>query len=676
MTFLPAKSRGLICCQRFYQKAFSAHRCSNIEPKNFTFLSLCLLVLGLIGPLAAYEPEKSHKKPEPIYRLDLTRLIHADLGDSVQAREAWDTVHLAASVQGIVNRERPTLFIRFLAKTDDFWWNYLTKEKKWEPLTDRPVVELDSIETLLETFAPKLAGSVVYNAKPYATSNLASTIAGVEDRVCLRYDPSNSSLYSRVKRLESKLPFLKKELRLFHEDGSPIWSGDKNQPIPWTDPPLPSSGSAKCDAYLWALQRYLASGRCSNEELAFYIDAYWLTGPTKSSLATNTVSNHDFFIARRAFFFDLNVWEEEAAVDDPTQAPGTDLKTLRKILRTMHSNAGGKCFFIGGFTPWVWKYTSHPGAGSKHGGVDTEWKYSQVVSSYNGIIDADAAGESGMANASFYQHFKTSDHYPQAAKRPTLDNLKQQGYLDESGNVVLYHYLTFYMGDYDSAAWLNKHVPLWWADQARGTIPCSWAFDPILDRRAPHAMDYARTHATENDCFISGDCGIGYLNPGMLAAAQREPGLADGWDAWTALNQKYFKKYDLSITGFVIDGHSPGMGSEGLDRYATFSPDGLVGQKVPGGTLHNGMPIIHMQWDVYGSPKEGAQTILPHLKPLSDPQFMIFRTILKSPSWHKATMAQVKSAPQGEKVRWVDPFTFFLLYKESLKKRGVQKTKS
>ena len=32
-------------------------------------------------------------------------------------------------------------------------------------------------------------------------------------------------------------------------------------------------------------------------------------------------------------------------------------------------------------------------------------------------------------------------------------------------------------------------------------------------------------------------------------------------------------------------------------------------------------------------------------------------------------MAQVKSTPQGEKVRWVDPFTFFLLYKESLKER-------
>ena len=578
-------------------------------PKNL--LAPLLLVpffLGLLAPLAAHEPEKSPEKSEPIYRLDLTRLNKLGLHDPAQAREAWDTLHLAASIQGIVNRDRPTLFIRFLAQTDDFWWNYLKDEKKW--FANRPVIEIDSIETLLQTFAPKLVGSVVYNEKFYATSNLASTIAGVEDRVCLRYDSSDRSLYSRVKRLETKLPFLNNELRLFHEDGSPIWTGDKSQSIPQTDPPLPSSGSAKCDAYLWALQRYCASdngaaGRCSNEDLAYYIDTYWLTGPAKCNLSSCTVSNHDFYIARQAFFFDLGVWEEESPVDDPSQKPGTDLKTLRKILRTMHTNADGKCFFIGGFTPWVWKYTDHPGAGSKHGGVDTEWKYAQVISSYNGVMDADAIGFGGMTNASFYQHFKTRDHYPQAAKRPTLDDLKQQGYLDEQGNVVPYHYVTFYMGDYDSAAWLNKHVPLWWKDPARGKVPCSWAFNPMLDRRAPHVMDYARTHATENDYFISGDCGAGYLNPGMLTATQREPSIPDGWDAWTKLHQKYYKKYDLSITGFVIDGHSPGMGSRGLDRYATFSPDGLVGQKVPGGTLHNGqMPIIHMQWDVYGTPQK------------------------------------------------------------------------
>lgn len=631
----------------------------------FSFLGLWMAFATSVS--LASSPKEETK---PVYRFDLTRLNRLDLRNPVQAREAWDTLHLVASVQGIVNREQPTLFVRFLSETDDFWWNYLKNENGW--LADRPVVEIDSIETLLETFVPKLVGTVVYNEKLHATSNLASTIAGIEDRVCLRHDSADGSIYSQVKQLErtkiSELPFLKNELRLFNEDGSPIWDGEVNRPIAWTDPPLPSSGSAKCDAYLWVIQKYLASGRCSNEDLAYYLDSYWLTGPEKCNLASCTVSNHDFYIARRAFFFDLNVWEEETAVDDPTQKPGTDLATLRKILRAMYINSDGKCFFIGGFTPWVWKYTDYPGAGSKHGGVDTEWKYAQVISSYNGIMDADAIGFGGMTNASFYQHFKTRDHYPQTAKRPTLDDLKRQGYLDEQGKVVAYHYVTFYMGDYDSAAWLSIHVPQWWSDPARGKVPCGWAFNPMLQRRAPHVLDYVRTHATENDFFIAGDCGAGYLNPGMLAVEHREPGIADGWNAWTELNKKYFAKYDLSITGFVIDGHSPGMGDKGLDRYAEFSPDGLVGQKVPGGTLHEGkMPILHMQWDVYGTPEEGAQTILPHLKPTSDAQFMIFRTILKSPSWHQETVEHVKSSPQGKKVRWVDPFTFFLLYKESLR---------
>ena len=607
-----------------------------------------------------------------VYRFDLTWLNKFNLLDIVHARQAWDTLHLIASIQGIVNRDQPTLFIRFLPETDDFWWDYLKNKNGW--LAGRPIVEIDSIEKLLQTFAPKIAGTVVYHEKLHATSNLASTIAGVEDRVCLRYDPADGSLYSQVKQFAKeqggKLSFLKNEIRLFNEDGSPIWNGDASQPIAKTNPPLVSSGSAKCDAYLWALQKYLASSRCSDEDLAYYIDSYWLTGPEKCNLSSCTVSNHDFYISRRAFFFDLNVWEEETAVDDPKQKPGTDLATLRKILHAMYVNSGRKNFFIGGFIPWIWKYTDYPGAGSKHGAVDSEWKYAQVISSYNGMMDADAIGCGGMTNASFYQHFKTRDHYPQIAKHPTIADLKQRGYLDKQGKVVPYQYVTFYMGDYDSAAWLSKHVPKWWNDPAHGKVPCGWAFNPMLDRRAPHVLDYVRTHATENDFFISGDCGAGYLNPGMLSAEHREADIADGWDSWTELNKKYFKKYDLSITGFVIDGHSPGMGEKGLAHYAEFSQDGLVGQKLPGGTLYKEkMPIIHIHRDLGGVPEQAGDAILSHLGQTKAAQFMIFRTILKSPSWHQKTIEHVQFSPQGKKVRWIDPFTFFLLYKESLKEQ-------
>ncbi|GAF92495.1 unnamed protein product, partial [marine sediment metagenome] len=176
-----------------------------------------------------------------------------------------------------------------------------------------------------------------------------------------------------------------------------------------------------------------------------------------------TLTNHDFFIANKAFFFDLHVWEEESPVDDPRQPPGTDVRTLKRLLRGMHDLAGGKVFHIGGFTPWAWKYTNHPGAGSEHGGVDSEWKYAQIISAYNGIMDADALGYSGMANASFYQHFPLRDRYPQNP-RPTREDLKSRRLIRPDGRVAPRAYVAFYMGDYDSAAWLNYFAPRWYQD--------------------------------------------------------------------------------------------------------------------------------------------------------------------------------------------------------------------
>lgn len=591
--------------------------------------------------------------PKRFYLLDLTSLFDLDLKDPAKARTAWDTLHLVASVQGIVNRDAPALFVRCMKDPDDFWLETLREKGHW--LDGAEVVRIESLEALLRTFRTRLKGLVVYDEKVPATSNLASTIAGVEDRVPLRYDESPGSVYRKV--LDMGL-VLGDVLRLCGDDGSPLFTGQGT--LPGTD--IPSTGSAKCDAYLWAKHRYMDAGKCSPDTMAYYIDAYWLTNPTACGLSNATLTNHDFFIAERAFFFDLGMWDEEAPADDPGQKPGTDVRTLRTLLRGMADRAGGKILTIGGFVPWAWKYTDHPGAGGKHGGVDSEWKYAQIISSYSGIMDADAIGLSGMANASFYRHFPLKSRYPQNP-RPTPGDLRRRGLVLADGKVAPALYVLFYLGDYDSAAWLSLHVPRWWKDPARGSIPCAWAFNPNLDRRAPHVLDYARTHASPNDWFIAGDSGAGYLNPGMLLKANRAPGLGEGLAAWVTHCLKYYRRYDLSITGFIIDGHSPGMGEAGMDAYLEFSPDGIVAQKIPPRGLHRGtMPFIRMGMDLDGDPP-AAGAAVAGLVAKDLPRFAVIRTILKSPTWHRQTMERAAAAPGGDRIRFVDPYTFFLLLK-------------
>ncbi len=74
------------------------------------------------------------------------------------------------------------------------------------------------------------------------------------------------------------------------------------------------TGSAKCDAYLWAKAEFLDTGLCDAGYLAYYIDYFWTTvakNYSKQPYDINTVSNHDYFIAHRAFFWDLDVWPDE-----------------------------------------------------------------------------------------------------------------------------------------------------------------------------------------------------------------------------------------------------------------------------------------------------------------------------------------------------------------------------
>ena len=80
-------------------------------------------------------------------------------------------------------------------------------------------------------------------------------------------------------------------------------------------------------------------------------------------------------------------------------------------------------------------------------------------------MDADALGYSGMVNASFYQHHPLDERYPQNP-RPTQNDLSARQLVNDDGSVAPKAFICFYMGDYDSAAWLNLHVPKWWRDTA------------------------------------------------------------------------------------------------------------------------------------------------------------------------------------------------------------------
>ncbi len=573
-------------------------------------------------------------KPPRVTVYDLTHTLDYDVADPGQAARAWDEAHAVATLQGIVNRSGPRLYLRYVVDNgrniDDWWLDELSRPGQWLAGAERRTAA--SLEELVTMFRAEVAGAVVYDAAAHALSNVASTAAGADDLVAIRLDETPGSICARLVAGGPRLPVrtrltpdLLRETRL--SDGAGC--------------PLDADRSPKCAAHLWAKQAYIETGKCNPAYLGYYIASDWIQRAAMGPVDHHTLTNHDFFVARRAFFCDLNVWDDETPVDDPAQPPGADRRTLECILRSLQQRCGGAMIHAGGFTPWSLKYTDVGAAGGTHRPVDSEWELVRVLSAYNAFLDADALRIGAMANASFFMHYPLADRYPQGlptSRARGADRVPAAGGDRDA--------LMFYVGDYDSAAWLYRRVADLWEDPRRGEVPLSWAISPVLARRAPMAMARMWQTRSPNDAFIAADNGAGYLNPSMLCEPRPISGLPDALNAWVRHCQAFYDRWDLRITGFIIDGHAPPMNRAALDAYRVFSPDGIVPQKTAAEySLHGDMPVVRAGPDVHEKdPRRAAAEIMAHVhsRRAAGLRYHWFRSILRSPSWYADVAAAIR----------------------------------
>jgi len=632
----------------------------------------------LAAPSAPSASPVSSAPPREIIVYDLRRTLDCPVSNSPAYLDVWDECHAVFTLQGIVNRDAPRLFVDYIIAqgagqkidVDRHWLDKFRREGQWLDSRATSLKTCASLEELVAAFKPLnlIKGVVLYDTNVAATSNLASTVAGVEDLIAVRYDPRPGSVYSRLV-VSPDGPRLPVKVRFVDAAGKSLFTGTGTIPAGPAAAARPSTGSAKCDAYIWLLENYIKTGRCSGEYAGYYIDQRWRDLPAKPARNNHTLSNHDFFVSKRAFFFDLSPWGDEPATDDPAQKSGADRAVLKELLLAAYNlNAGAKFCHVGGFPPWALKYTDHENVGGRHPSVATEWEFARLLGSYNAYIDADAPALGALANASFWQHFPLQEKYPQTQPWPAREQLRQRGFLTAAGklNPELRdkQFIIFYIGDYDSAAWLTQRMPAFWDDPARGKIPLMWCFSPVLEKRAPEVMHYCRATATPNDYFASADNGAGYLLPASLQRP-RDSGLPDAARAWAAHNKPYFDRWDLTITGFVINPGKVPLADATLDAYAAFSPNGIVAQSpsLPAAFLRGDMPVMRsgLTLNKEKDPATVAKTLVATVAKQRAIPFHWFRTILRSPAWHVELMNEVHRL--NPNIELLDAPTFFELYR-------------
>ena len=589
-----------------------------------------------------------------LYTLDLRALRRPNVDDPNQTAESFDTLHCVACLQGIVNRKKPQLYI-YYGDADSFWLDKMRAKGAY--LEHVRLMPLKSVEEALSAFAHSIRGAVVWDPDVPSTSNIASTICGVEDLVPVRHDSTPGSLYDRLIVNGPRLKIVHDLTGKFDGSGT----------IPDSD--RPSTGSAKCDSYLWAKMRYIDTGRCNPALIGYWCDAFWLKSPKDMGIDNVGLPNHDFVVARRGFVCDLHCWGDEAPRDDPNQRLGLDLETLEEILAACSKANNGRMIHFAGFTPWAMKYTDHANAGGRHGGVPTEWEMVRVTTSYNCYTDADAIGPVDMANASVFMHYPLPDRLIQN-RPPNRAELEKKGYIDRDGKVAPFNFVYYYLGDYDSAAWMYNQIPGIWSSPVRGQIPSGWAFNPNLIERAPMIFDYCYDTRTPLDYFVAGDSGAGYVNPTNLLPPRRPSGLPSAAEAWIEHNIRYFNRLNYSITGFLINGFCGELTDEANRMYTRFSADGVMTQMwMPKDKkqdhLLDGMPVAHMKQDLGMTPEISAKEIIKHARP-GQVAFLAFRTILQPPDWIKAVNDLIRKLRPDCRFEPVDPYTYFYLLRHHL----------
>ncbi len=324
-----------------------------------------------------------------------------------QLLDDFDLDAFAVSVQGLVNRSGPKLYV-YATAADVFWLQRaLDAGQPWGWAAGSQVVTLNQpsdgdaqiVAELIARFGSQLSGSVRWTADVPAGFNVATSAAGVQGLAIVRQGSSFEQ------QIAASLPVQLDLVGRFQD---------------------------KIGAATWARQTFLQKGLTKPGLLGYALDGWpWALLAAGQPLPGEPwIFQRDYLIGEKAFLFDLSPWSGTEPVDDPTEPLGADTQELQTIL----SDAQGAAPPTGitsvwGFVPVV-KYAST--TDPSQGPVASEWRSAQLLSSYDARLTGGGGDSYGLqlANASFHRWGTFPAHAPRNPT-PTPGQLTDLGYLNQ-----------------------------------------------------------------------------------------------------------------------------------------------------------------------------------------------------------------------------------------------------
>ena len=531
---------------------------------------------------------------------------------------------------------------------------------------------LTNVIEVVETFRPQLKGVVLWDTEVPATLNVATTIAGVEDLAVLR---AGSEIEAEI---TARLPVRKSLVGLFQAGAATLPNSS-----------TPSTGSTKADAYLWAKEQYLDTGRADPQFLAYFLDGWPAKQYSQNKMTRGGVYalERDYVVQQRGFVFDLSPWPEVVPNDDPEQPLGTDATTFRAIVESAESQAWRALIKVWGFIPWYEKYALAPDSNEVDLGlaVRGEWQSTWLFSEHGAYLQGGAGDVFGvaMANVSVHKFAPVPPGRTRPAP-PSEAELQAKGYLTADGRVAPDKtFVLFYAGDYDLAhpttVLMANYASKPWLDARRGDIPLAWGFNPALVEDIPGIMTYLYDTQQSNDYFVASNSGAGYINPD----APSEIVLV----RWLNRSRRFFRNYGYDTQGFLLNGNGAAISQRRLNAYALIAPTGMV---TPDFEIDEPWP--RLQWDtpltavaseaLAGTPDIAAEAVHTVYRRIvlteERPPFLVFRSAFQSPTFLWGVRDRMQAHDTAGTIlaeddtvlhpnyMVVDPYTFFFLLKRQL----------
>ena len=613
----------------------------------------------------------------------------------LDTRYAYDIGKLMSTLQGIVNRDGFKIFYNFMQPVElmnpiqsiDNYWLTEVMNGGYAELEGKYIQHVASPWQLLELFKDKINGVAVWDENVPATVNVALTACGVDNLLPVRYDACSQSIYASLTR-DLGLPVqLDLNNKFTGEKNTKVWGTERN-----------SSGSAKNDAYYYAIENYLKTNKVHNRFMGYYFDAFTLDSSGRTPIYTDIVNsyimNTDYCVMNKMFIFDLyyvGLLDEtdpsaggQLPNDDITQPIGTDKNTMEEILAYQNSRLDGEFGVMFGYNPWWFKYSGWVNnvplevIGISAGGdVLSEMMYGRMTSQYGFLMEADAMGPINYTNASFYCKLP-NDEYKQTAVKESKYNFT------DASQIPNKYYIAIYFGDMDNATWANNMLCSFFNDSARGEIPIMWTVPPqAAFNRAPHVYNYLYRNAGPNDYFVFPNSGYGHTNFEYL-------GENPSPQMFYEKTLEMCDKLDIDVLGFLINDRftMPAWMSKIwtsssklkmiFGTAALFDPlqdangAGYVNQGF-NGTIVNNIPFIRCWYppigNVAGTWADYVRTNALGVEKPSSPQFRALRTINSNPSFIVSELQTLMN--EGYEIEVVDPYTMAHLMSLTLKNNVV-----